>query len=100
MWTNWGGNRSCEPVAFLRPRSRDEVSEAVARAAEVGRTVRAVGAGHSFSDIALTDGTMLHLGALDRVLDADPESGLVRVEAGITLNRLNRELLARGLAFP
>ena len=37
---------------------------------------------------------------MDRVLDADPASGLVRVEAGITLHRLSRELHLRGLALP
>ena len=100
MWSTWGRNASCEPATFERPRSRDEVSQAIARAAQAGRSVRAVGAGHSFSDIALTDGTMLHLGALDRVLDADRESGLVRVEAGITLHDLNHRLLELGLAFP
>ena len=100
MWSTWAGNRSCSPAAFERPADRDGVSAAIARAAAAGRTVRAVGAGHSFSDIALTDGTMLHLGALDRVLDADRASGLVHVEAGITLHALNRRLLELGLAFP
>jgi L-gulonolactone oxidase len=48
----------------------------------------------------VTDGTQLSLERLDRVLDTDASSGLVRVEAGITLHALNRELLARGLALP
>jgi L-gulono-1,4-lactone dehydrogenase len=100
MWTNWGGSVSCAPATFERPRTRDEVSTAIAAAAAAGRTVRAVGAGHTFSDIAVTDGAMLHLGALDRVLDVDRDSGLVRVEAGITLRALNRALLAHGLALP
>ena len=34
------------------------------------------------------------------MLDADAASGLVRVEAGIRLNALSRELHARGLAMP
>ncbi len=100
MWTNWAGGQACDPVSFERPASRAGVREAVGRAAAAGRTVRAVGSGHSFSDIAVCDGTLLDLGALDRVLDADPATGLVRVEAGITLHRLSRELLARGLALP
>jgi L-gulonolactone oxidase len=100
MWSNWTGNRTCDPVEQLRPRSREAVQAAVSAAAEAGRAVRAVGAGHSFSDIALTDGTLLHLGALDRVLDHDAASGQVRVEAGITLHDLSRELLRRGLAIP
>ena len=96
MWTNWSGGQRCAPAAFERPGSRAEVAEAVGAA----RSVRAVGAGHSFSAAVPTDGTLLSLDRLDRVLDADPPSGLVRVEAGIRLRRLSRELLARGLALP
>ena len=98
MWTNWARERTCEPVAFERPRTTTEVAGAVRRAAEAGRTVRVAGAGHSFSDCVPTDGTLISLERMDRVLDADGER--VRVQAGITLNRLNRELLARGLALP
>jgi L-gulonolactone oxidase len=42
---------------------------------------------------------MFRIEALNRVLDADPESGLVRVEAGITLRDLSTALWERGLAM-
>src|SRR5688572_15209294 len=99
-WANWSRTQRCTPVAVERPGSRREVTGAVERAAAAGRTVRVAGAGHSFSPVALTDGTLLRLDRLDRVLDADAASGLVRVEAGISLHALNRELLARGLGLP
>ena len=98
MWTNWARERTCNPVAFERPRTTAEVADAVRRAAEAGRTVRVAGAGHSFSDCVPTDGTLISLERMDRVLDADGDR--VRVQAGLTLHRLNRELLARGLALP
>ena len=100
MWSNWAGTQRCVPVAFEHPGSAREVAAAVRRAAEAGRVVRAAGAGHSFSPGALTDGTLVHLSRLDRILDADASSGLVRVEAGITLADLNRGLEERGLAMP
>jgi L-gulonolactone oxidase len=62
--------------------------------------VRVAGAGHSFSGVVPTDGTLLSLDRLDRVLDVDRDSGLVRAEAGIRLHRLVRELNAHGLALP
>lgn len=96
MWTNWSGGQHCTPAAVVHPGSRADVAAAVAAAS----TVRVAGAGHSFSAAAVTEGTLLKLDRLDRVLDCDPAGGLVRVEAGITLHRLNRELLARGLALP
>jgi L-gulonolactone oxidase len=100
MWSNWAGTQSCVPVAFERPGSAREVAAAVRRAAEAGRTVRAAGAGHSFSPGVPTDGTLLHLGRLNRILEADAASGLVKAEAGITLADLNRGLQERGLALP
>ena len=99
-WSNWARTQHCDPVAIERPKSRREVGEAVERAAEAGRTVRVAGSGHSFSAGVPTDGTLLQLGRLNRILEADAASGLVRVEAGITLAELNRGLLERGLALP
>ena len=61
--------------------------------------MRVAGAGHSFTDAVLTDGTLLSLERMGRVLDADPATGLVRVEAGITLHELNRALWELGLAL-
>jgi L-gulonolactone oxidase len=75
------------------------VVDAVRRAAAEGRTVRAVGAGHSFSDVALTNGYMVSLDAMDRVLDVDRAGGRVRVEAGIAIHALNRRLAVEGLAL-
>jgi L-gulono-1,4-lactone dehydrogenase len=99
QWRNWAREQRCRPAAIERPRTREELISAVARAAERGLRVRAAGSGHSFTDIACTDGLMLRLEALDRVLDADRESGLVKVEAGIVLRELNRRLDERGRAF-
>ena len=98
-WRNWAGDQSCRPVSIERPRDRDELLAAVRGARERGHTIRVAGSGHSFSDIATTDGAMLRLEGLDRVLAADPERGLVKVEAGIVLGELNRRLDEHGLAF-
>jgi L-gulono-1,4-lactone dehydrogenase len=100
MWENWARTERCMPAVFELPGSTAEVEAAVGRAAAAGRTVRAVGAGHSFTAGALTDGSLISLARMDRVLDVDPASGLARVEGGITLHRLSRELLRHGLALP
>jgi L-gulono-1,4-lactone dehydrogenase len=100
MWRNWTGTEACVPAVTERPASTEQVARAVQQAAEAGRVVRVAGAGHSMHDSVCTDGTLLHLGAMDRVLEADRETGRVRVQAGITLNALSRQLLAHGLAMP
>jgi L-gulonolactone oxidase len=71
----------------------------VAAAAAAGRTVSVAGAGHSFTEAALTDGTMIDLAALSGTIDADPASGLVKVHAGTVLSDLNEELHRLGLAM-
>ncbi len=98
-WQNWGRTQSCDPAAVERPRSELEVVEAVRRAETAGQRVKVVGAGHSFTDIACTDGRMLSLDGLDRVVAVDETAATVTVEAGITIQRLDEELATRGLAL-
>jgi L-gulonolactone oxidase len=98
-WRNWAGDQRCVPAAIETPGSRGELIGAVGRAAAAGRTVRAVASGHSFTDIACIDGAMLRLEGLDRVLDVDRSSGLVKVEAGIKIRRLAEALDGYGLAM-
>ena len=99
-WRNWGRNQQCAPAAVEEPTSGLEVIEAVERAKRAGQTVKVVGAGHSFTGIACTDGRMLRLGALNRVLAIDRDARTVTVEGGIPLWQLNEELETRDLALP
>ncbi|HZA90279.1 MAG TPA: D-arabinono-1,4-lactone oxidase [Solirubrobacterales bacterium] len=98
-WRNWAGDQRCTPAAIERPGTRGELTDAIGRAAAQQRAVRAAASGHSFTDIACTAGVMLRLERLDRVLDVDRESGLVRVEAGIGLHDLAQALDTHGLAL-
>ena len=59
--------------------------------------VKVAGSGHSFTDIACTDGVMIDLSGMRRVLSVDGSD--VTVEAGITLHDLGEELRARALAM-
>ncbi len=75
------------------------MATALAHAGARDWTVRVAGAGHSFSEAVPTDGMLLSLARMNRILDVDPSSGLVRVEAGITLNGLSEALAEHGLAL-
>src|SRR2546429_727422 len=98
-WRNWAGDQTCAPAAIERPQSREELAAVVRGAVISGRKIRVAGSGHSFTEAALTDGLMIDLGALNRVLDANPSSGLVKVEAGIVLADLNERLHELGRAM-
>src|SRR5579884_4025670 len=99
-WVNWGGNQRCAPAEVVSPASEAELSEVVRAAARSGQTVKPVGSGHSFTDIATTSGVQVRLDRHDRVLDVDRQSMRVRVQSGITINQLCRELADVGLALP
>lgn len=80
-----------------RPASEEAVTDAVRRAVADGHRIHVSASGHSFTDVACTDGVMVRLDALNRVVSHDGE--LVEVEAGITLHELGKQLAARGLAM-
>jgi L-gulonolactone oxidase len=98
-WHNWDGRQSCFPNARERPRNIEELRGALDRARQAGRTVRVAGSGHSFTGLVATVGSLISLERMNRVLEVDPTSGLVRVEAGITIGELNTQLDRHGLAF-
>jgi L-gulono-1,4-lactone dehydrogenase len=98
-WSNWARNQTCAPAEIAHPGSEAELADLVKQAAAAGRRVKAVGAGHSFTSIACTDGVLVDLDGYGRVLGHDPRTGRVTVEAGISLHRLSDELDARGLAL-
>src|SRR3954449_6843978 len=97
IWRNWAGDQRCAPVAIEEPGSEEGVAEALERASAAGHRVRAAGSGHSFTDIACTDGVMVSLKRMNRVVEAGGNS--VEVESGITLHDLGPALAQRGLAM-
>jgi FAD-linked oxidoreductase len=98
-WSNWAGNQQMEPVRVVRPRSVDEVSGAVKQAAADGLRVKAIGAGHSFTAIGLTDGVLLDMSSYNGLISADPVTGLVTAQAGLRLRRLNALMAEYGLGL-
>lgn len=100
LWQNWARSVRAHPRRVLHPASTAEVVEAVRAARTEGLTVKAYGAGHSFTPIAATEGVLLRLDRMDAVLGHDPSTSQVRVQAGISLHALNPRLLALGLALP
>jgi L-gulonolactone oxidase len=98
-WRNWAGDQVCTPVERLRPASREELSECIVTAAVAGRKISVAASGHSFTETAMTEGTMIDAGQLSGVIDADRSSGLVKVGAGTVLADLNEQLHGLGLAM-
>ena len=68
-------------------------------AAAAGERVKVAGAGHSFTDIACTDGRLIKLDRYAEVLDVDQQSATVTVQGGITIARLSEVLASYSLAM-
>jgi FAD-linked oxidoreductase len=98
--SNWARNQRCVPDAVHQPASTDEVARIVRQAHEAGQRVKVIGAGHSFTATAMTDGVMLRLDNMTQILSVDREAGQVHVQAGATLHDFCRELHNYGLALP
>ena len=98
-WRNWGRSVVAEPARIASPSTVDEVAAIVRSAAEQGMTVKAVGAGHSFTDIAATTGVLLHLDGLSGILGIDTATKRVRIAAGTRLYDLGPLLARHGLAL-
>jgi len=86
-------------VARARPSSEADIQRLVTDAAGKGRRVKVVGAGHSFTDTACTDGVLVSLDDYDKVLSVDRAAKTVTVQAGIRIKKLNAELANVGLAM-
>ncbi len=99
LWSNWNGEQVCAPSSIVRPTSEAELVDVVTDAARRGEPVRAVGSGHSFTDCACTDGTLIDTTGLQRIIDTDPASGRVTIEGGATLRALGPQLADRALAL-
>ena len=96
-WRNWSGTEASYPALRAGPTSEDEVLSAITTGPA---PVRVVGAGHSFTGLVPTDGTLLSLDGLSGIVDHDPTSHQATVLAGTRLGELGAALAAVGQCMP
>jgi FAD-linked oxidoreductase len=88
-----------KPLRVERPRTPEGVQRAVTAAVAQGLTVKAVGAGHSFTGIAVAPGVLLELDDLQGLVSADAATGRVTLLSGTRLHRIPALLAPYGLAM-
>src|SRR5262249_55469337 len=99
IW-NWSHTASCEPARVLRPSNEEDIRAILADAHRAHRTVKVVGARHSPGDVFCTEGDLVDLTRLNRVLSFDCTERILEVEAGTRLSAINEYLRAQGFALP
>ncbi|TQS45557.1 D-arabinono-1,4-lactone oxidase [Cryptosporangium phraense] len=98
-WVNWGRNQRWTPAAVATPASVSDLAAVLMEAADRGLRVKPIGAAHSFTAIAATDGVQISLDALTGVVRADTSSGLVTLRGGTRLRDIPRLLAPYRLAM-
>jgi FAD-linked oxidoreductase len=98
-WRNWAGNQTAADVTVIEPRGTEEIVAAVELAGREGRRLKPIGTGHSFTAIGRPEGVQLRLDRHDGLLKLDADAGLVTVQAGMPLHRLNEALAHSGFSM-
>lgn len=106
-WQNTIRKFKVTPVKLFEPESLTDIVSIVQEAESKNLKVRAVGSGHSFSDVAVTHEYLVDLYRLDKVTRYNAEvlkeefktTKLVESQAGISIRALNRRLDTMNLAL-
>ena len=93
---NWAGNVRFSARAFHEPDGVPDLQRLVAGSDQI----RAIGTGHSFSEVADTTGDLISLAAMPERIELDPDEQTVTVTAGTRWGDLGKLLQANGFALP
>lgn len=93
---SWGG--ASHGVSHVyRPTTTEQLAQILELARQTGNSVGLRGGGNSYGDAAMNDeNILLDLRRMNRILDWNPETGVVRVEPGTTISKLWQYILEDG----
>jgi len=97
LWRNWSGVEHAYPSTRAAPASEAELADVMRTAAA---PIRPVGAGHSFTGLATTDGAMISLDRMSGLVAHDPTRHRATVWAGTRLAALGEALATLGQEMP
>ena len=82
---------------FIKIEKTDDIYEAFQLAKKLGLTVTARGTGISYNDASLNGGgIVLDMSGMNRILEFDSSSGVIKCEAGVTLQQLWQKVEPEG----
>ncbi|KAF9382083.1 hypothetical protein CPB97_007358 [Podila verticillata] len=96
---NWARTFRCVPEQYYTPKTEAEIVKIIHLARILGKKVKAIGTGHSPSDLACTDGFMINTDKLDHLIEVDQKNMTITVEAGMKLHKLHDILELHELAM-
>jgi FAD-linked oxidoreductase len=96
-WSNWSGFVKASPKLIATPADVGELAELVRSAPG---PLRVAGAGHSFTPLVQSDGTIVSLEKIEGLVSHDAANSRARVRAGTRLGALMRILQDIGQGLP
>ncbi|KAK3831818.1 MAG: L-gulonolactone oxidase-like protein [Linnemannia elongata] len=99
VFQNWAQTFRCVPEQYYTPATEEEIIKIIHLARISGKNVKAIGTGHSPSDLACTDGFMVNTDKLNRLISVDEEKMTITVQAGMKLHKLHDLLELHDLAM-
>ncbi len=99
QWSNWSGRQTSNPQSIVRPTTEDDFVSAIAAANDNEWPIRAVGASHSHSRVAATDGLLLELDGWQGVTATDNDAGTATIKSGTRIFQLGEPLHEAGMAL-
>lgn len=97
LWRNWSGIQSSYPETRAAPADEGELTQLLKTAQG---PIRPVGAGHSFTALVPTAGTLLTLDRMSGLVSHDADKLQATVRAGTRLGELGAELAGIGQEMP
>lgn len=81
--TNYDGSISATPRQIVRPTTVAEIQAALKDRTKYPSPVRAMGSHHSLTPCAISEGTVIDMSRMTRVIQIDPARGTMTAEAGL-----------------
>jgi hypothetical protein len=81
--TNYDGSISITPAQLVHPTTVAEIQAVLRDRTRFPSPVRAMGSHHSLTPCAISEGTVVDMSKMTRVLEIDPAKGTITAEAGL-----------------
>ncbi len=100
LYSTDASNYQIEPVGVVVPKNDDDVAKTIELASKYGVSILPRGSGSSLAGQAVGEALIVDLSKyLNQILEINPAEKTVRVQSGMFLEQLNRELKQHGLMF-
>jgi UDP-N-acetylenolpyruvoylglucosamine reductase len=96
---NYDGSIKMTPQQVVRPKTVEEIQEVLRDTARFPRPVRAMGSCHSLTPCFATDGTIIDMKGMNRVIEIDEANKTLTAQAGLQFVDASDALRERDLQF-